>query len=65
MEQDNMAHDDMAHDDMAQDDLAQDDLANDDRSRQRKEVHAVAPSPPQGGPPNLIDGLELPRSSDC
>jgi hypothetical protein len=30
----------------------------------RKAIHSTPPSP-QGGPPNLSGGLELPRSSDC
>ncbi len=30
----------------------------------RKAIHSTPPSP-QGGPPNLGGGLELPRSSDC
>jgi hypothetical protein len=30
----------------------------------RKEILSTPPLP-QGGPPNLRSGLELPRSSDC
>jgi hypothetical protein len=52
----------MEHDDMATD-TSSDSRAAPERGP-RKAIHSTPPSP-QGGPPNLSDGLELPRSSHC
>jgi hypothetical protein len=52
---------------MEQDDMASEthpDQRQTPEQESRKEWHSPA-QPPQGGPPMLIHGLELPRSSDC
>jgi hypothetical protein len=53
----------MEHDDMVSENGRDQQTA--DQRKQPRDPRSPAPPLPQGGPPLVNDGLEVPRSGDC